>query len=112
MIIEHLFISHELNLAPVSVAHELLTVTYFLFISMLLDKACMFLHNHRALGLPDFLPCLVPLPPSLSLPAHTLLLSVDDLLIHLFLDLHVLLENIDLKCLRWLLNRDRGHLTI
>jgi hypothetical protein len=41
-----------------------------------------------------------------------LLVPVVYLLIHLLLDFHVLMENIDLKCWGWLLNRDRGHLSI
>jgi hypothetical protein len=64
---------------------------------MFLYEACVFLYHHRALRFPNFLPDLIPLTRRLSLPANHLLLPIIDILIHLLLDFHILLEYIDLK---------------
>jgi hypothetical protein len=81
-------------LAPDSVTHELVTLCGVLLVNMILHEACVLLYHHRALRIPYFLPDLIPLTRRLSLPAHHLLLPVVDILIHLLLDFHVLLEYI------------------
>ncbi len=96
MVIEHLFISHEFNFAPDSVAHDLLTLCCVSSNDMILYEACVFLHHHRALRFPDFLSILSPLS-SLTLPAHHLLLPVVDLVIHILLYFHVLLEYVNMQ---------------